>query len=134
MAFTREPSGRRASTSGLLSSMRRPRGATIRSITWRRWGLIAESNGAGFDPSFTLDEDVSGVVDHDLGDGGVGQQGLKRAEPEDTIDHRLHQALGVRSRQDRRMVFHQTTHTRAQRLPLGNASELARFHLFFQLR
>ena len=32
MAFTRDPSGSRASTSGELSSTCRPRGATIRSI------------------------------------------------------------------------------------------------------
>ncbi len=36
IALTREPSGKRASTKGLLSSMRRPMGATMRSITWRR--------------------------------------------------------------------------------------------------
>ncbi len=33
MAFTRLPSLRRASTSGLDSSMRRPMGATMRSMT-----------------------------------------------------------------------------------------------------
>ena len=32
MAFTREPSGRRASTIGLDSSMRRPMGETMRSM------------------------------------------------------------------------------------------------------
>ncbi len=32
MMFTREPSGRRASTIGLLSSTRLPSGATMRSI------------------------------------------------------------------------------------------------------
>ena len=37
IAFTREPSGRRASTIGLDSSIRRPVWATIRSITWSRW-------------------------------------------------------------------------------------------------
>jgi len=35
MQFTREPSGRRASTNGWLSSTRRPMGATIRSMTLR---------------------------------------------------------------------------------------------------
>ena len=39
MAFTREPSDRRASTSGDDSSIRRPRGATIRSIMVIRWAL-----------------------------------------------------------------------------------------------
>ena len=33
IAFTREPSGRRASTRGLVSSIRRPIGAMIRSMT-----------------------------------------------------------------------------------------------------
>ena len=37
IAFTREPSGSRASTIGLASSMRRPVWATIRSITCSRW-------------------------------------------------------------------------------------------------
>ena len=37
IAFTREPSGRRASTIGLDSSIRRPVWATMRSITWSRW-------------------------------------------------------------------------------------------------
>ncbi|MNI72124.1 hypothetical protein D3C73_1280450 [compost metagenome] len=35
MACTREPSGKRASTIGELSSIRRPRGVTMRSITQR---------------------------------------------------------------------------------------------------
>ena len=35
MAFTREPSGNRASTMGELSSMRLPRGATMRSMAAR---------------------------------------------------------------------------------------------------
>ncbi|MNT66344.1 hypothetical protein D3C72_2044050 [compost metagenome] len=37
MALTREPSGRRASTIGLVSSMRRPTRETIFSITFIRW-------------------------------------------------------------------------------------------------
>ena len=37
MAFTREPSGRRASTIGEDSSTRRPTAATIFSITARYW-------------------------------------------------------------------------------------------------
>ncbi|CFP61915.1 Uncharacterised protein [Bordetella pertussis] len=34
-ALTRDPSGKRASTMGLLSSMRRPSGATMHSTTQR---------------------------------------------------------------------------------------------------
>ncbi len=37
MALTREPSGRRASTIGDDSSMRRPSGATIRSMIRMTW-------------------------------------------------------------------------------------------------
>ncbi|MNX85241.1 hypothetical protein D3C86_1170710 [compost metagenome] len=37
MALTREPSGRRASHMGELSSMRRPTFETIRSITRSKW-------------------------------------------------------------------------------------------------
>ena len=37
IALTREPSGRRASTIGDDSSMRRPTCQTMRSITRRRW-------------------------------------------------------------------------------------------------
>ena len=36
-ALTREPSGRRASTSGVSASIRRPSGSTMRSITRRTW-------------------------------------------------------------------------------------------------
>ena len=37
ITFTREPSGRRASTIGEASSTRRPTAATMRSITRIRW-------------------------------------------------------------------------------------------------
>jgi hypothetical protein len=37
IALTREPSGRRASTSGVDSSMRRPTREMMRSMMWRRW-------------------------------------------------------------------------------------------------
>ena len=37
MAFTRDPSGRRASTIGELSSIRRPTALTMRSMTRNRW-------------------------------------------------------------------------------------------------
>ena len=37
MAFTRDPSARRASTMGELSSTRRPTADTMRSMTRSRW-------------------------------------------------------------------------------------------------
>ena len=46
-AFTREPSGRRASTMGELSSMRRPSGVTMRSMTARTAASLLKLQGAG---------------------------------------------------------------------------------------
>ena len=40
MQFTRDPSGRRASTRGLVWSMRRPRGVMIRSMIRRTWSSL----------------------------------------------------------------------------------------------
>ncbi len=45
MAFTREPSGRRASTMGEDSSTRRPRGATMRSMMRMRWAVLSKEWG-----------------------------------------------------------------------------------------
>ena len=44
-AFTREPSGRRASTYGLDSSMRRPSGATMRSMMRITWSSLSKLTG-----------------------------------------------------------------------------------------
>ena len=46
-ALTREPSGRRASTSGLASSMRRPTRPTILSMVRRRWASLANRVSTG---------------------------------------------------------------------------------------
>ena len=40
-AFTREPSGSRASTMGLISSTRRPMRETMRSITRSKWASLS---------------------------------------------------------------------------------------------
>ena len=45
IAFTREPSGRRASTIGHLRSMRRPSGRMMRSITFSTWSSFAKRIG-----------------------------------------------------------------------------------------
>ncbi len=47
MAFTREPSGRRASTIGEASSTRRPTAATILSITERYWMSSVKESSVG---------------------------------------------------------------------------------------
>ena len=47
IAFTREPSGRRASTIGEASSTRRPTAATILSITARYWVSSVNDRSVG---------------------------------------------------------------------------------------
>ena len=58
-ALTREPSGRRASTSGLASSMRRPTRPTILSMTRRRCASLREAGVDRVDLARALDEDRS---------------------------------------------------------------------------
>src|SRR4030095_5572889 len=86
IAFTREPSGRRASTIGDDSSTRRPTRLTMRSITAMR--------------SAAVDEDVLRAVDENVGDVSVTEQWLDRAKtgylPDDLLDDLL--ALGLAER------------------------------------
>jgi hypothetical protein len=67
IAFTREPSGSRASTIGELSSTRRPTPLTIRSMTRSRclssWNVVGTRSSAA-----ALDEDVLVGVDEDVAD------------------------------------------------------------------
>ena len=95
MALTREPSLRRASTSGLDSSMRRPMGATMRSMTpstaWlRREDLLGEANLA-----LLLDVDLVGVVHHDLADVVISEERLERPQPERLVEDVGQQHLAI---------------------------------------
>ena len=79
-ALTREPSGRRASTRGLDSSMRRPSGVMIRSMIRRTCSSFRKYAVDALDLAGPLDVDVVRAVDHDLGDRLVGQERLERPE------------------------------------------------------
>ena len=89
MALTREPSCRRASTIGTFSSMRRPSGATMRSITPRTCSWFMNRAVGQRQLAALLDVDLVVAVDHDLGDGAVGEQVLERPEAERLVEHRL---------------------------------------------
>ncbi len=96
IALTREPSGRRASTRGLDSSIRRPSGVMIRSMTRRTcWSLRKTQSTRSILPR-ALDVDVVRPVDHDLGDGRVGEQRLQRAEAGHVVDHLVDEARPLR--------------------------------------
>ena len=86
IALTREPSGRRASTIGELSSTRRPTPLTMRSMTrircWSSWNVV----GSSIELAAALDVDVLVGVDQDVADRRVAQQRLERAEAEDFVD------------------------------------------------
>ena len=86
IALTREPSGRRASTIGELSSMRRPTPLTMRSMTRSRclssWNVV----GSLLERARALDEDLLIGVDQDVADRRVAQQRLERSEAEDLVD------------------------------------------------
>ena len=100
IALTREPSGRRASTIGLDSSRRRPSGAMMRSITSRTW----RSSTNCFDVSSIRPRRSTNTlrvaVDHDLGDVGIVQQALERAQTHRLFDHFVADARGVLRRRD----------------------------------
>ena len=66
MTFTREPSGRRASTIGDDSSTRRPIGAMMRSITRMMCVGVAEADVAQVEDTLALEEDLVRRVDHDF--------------------------------------------------------------------
>ena len=86
IALTREPSGRRASTIGELSSTRRPTPLTMRSMT--RIRCLSSWNVVGSRSSLpcALDVDVLVGVDQDVADRRVAQQRLERPEAEDLVD------------------------------------------------
>ena len=84
-AFTRLPSGRRASTIGLDSSTRRPIRDTILSIVRRRWASSVKCASAGDQLARLLQPDAVVAVDHDLGDVRVAQVRLDRPVPQDVV-------------------------------------------------
>ena len=95
--FTREPSGRRASTSGSASSTRRPERGEDALDRVAQLAVGREARLGGLEPPAALDPRGRGPAHEHLVDLGVGEQRLERAEPEralrDPRDERLARAL-----------------------------------------
>ncbi len=85
IALTRLPSGRRASTSGELSSIRRPITDTMRSTMRRTCLSSRKDDGRPLDLAVALDVDVGGAVDHHLGHGVVAEERLEWPIAEDVV-------------------------------------------------
>ena len=96
IALTREPSGRRASTRGLDSSMRRPSGAMIRSMTRMDVLVVEEDRVDPLDLAAALDVDVVRSVDHDLGDAS-GRRGSGSSGPKPVTSWTISSTRRVRS-------------------------------------
>ena len=91
MMLTRLPSGRRASTSGCDSSMRRPTCVTMRVAMFMHVRVVAELDVGQLELAAALDIDLLGAVDHDVGDGLVGEQRLERTEAQHVVEQQLDQ-------------------------------------------
>ena len=92
IAFTREPSGRRASTRGLVSSMRRPDGGDDPVDDPQHVLVVEEHAVDAVDLAGPLDVDLGGAVDHHLGDRLVLEERLQRPEARDLVDHLVDEA------------------------------------------
>ena len=97
-ALTREPSGRRASTRGLDSSMRRPSGRDDPVDDPQHVLVVQEVAVDPLDLAGALDVEVVRAVDHDLGDRLVEQERVERPEAADFVDQLLDQALAFVAR------------------------------------
>ncbi len=105
MMLTRLPSGRRASTIGLLSSMRRPIWAAMRCAMPARCVASRKRTSDRVSLPLLLDEDAEGAVHHDVGDRLILQQRRERTEAEHVVDQfRRHLALLARRKADALLV------------------------------
>ena len=93
MAFTREPSARRASTIGEDSSTRRPTAETMRSMMPIKMDVVAELDRGHLQNAFALDVDPLVRVDQNVRHGRIGKQRLERPESENFIENFLGEAL-----------------------------------------
>ena len=75
--------------------MRRPTDETIRSMTRRRCSSEMKRAPGLLDDAVALDVDEVAAVDHDLGDGGVGEELLDRAEAHHVAGDVLHEMLAL---------------------------------------
>ena len=118
MALTREPSARRASTIGELSSMRRPTLLTMRSITRSRCLSSWKRRGHALEHALPLDVDLLVRVDQDVVDRRVAQQRLERPEAEHVVENLGEQRFALAQADRRRFLGQQLAEQRAN-LALG---------------
>ena len=86
IALTREPSGRRASTIGELSSTRRPTRADDAVDDAHQVLVVLERRRQPLEHAAALDVDLLVRVDQDVADRRVAQQRLERPEAEDLVE------------------------------------------------
>ena len=67
--------------------------------------VVLEHDVGLFEPAFTLDVDLVVPVDQDVGDVGVLQQHLQRAEPEDLVQHVGDQRVALEQAERRRLAL-----------------------------
>ena len=90
MMLTRLPSLRRASTSGVDSSTRRPTSVTMRVATCSTCGSSRNCDVGQLHLALALDVDLVRAVDHDVGHGLVLEQRLERPEADHVVDEQPH--------------------------------------------
>ena len=113
MAFTREPSARRASTIGELSSTRRPIRLTMRSMTRSRWASSWNVAVTRSRTPLALDEHVAIRVDQNVADRRIAQQRLERTETEHVVEDLGEQRFPLRQAERRRFLRQQLREQRA---------------------
>ena len=113
-AWSRDPSGRRASTIGDERSSRRPSGRddALDEVDDRP---RVEAEHDGFEPPAPLDVGATGTVDHHLGDGRIGEERFERAETGDLVRELLEELVEVRGGEQRLLVAQQLREATANR-------------------
>ena len=69
-----------------------------------------------FEPTGAFHVGAAGAVDHDLGDGGIGEQRLERSEAGDLVGELFEQRVEARRREERLFVPQEITQRAAQRV------------------
>ena len=120
-AFTRLPSGRRASTIGLDSSTRRPTELTTRSITWRRCSSSRKAAGSRTSRPPRSVYTARGAVRDHLGHPPVAEQRLERPHADRVVDDACDEPTGVGRIEQQPVAANEIP-----RRPLGRGAEIAR--------
>src|SRR5262249_37280281 len=109
-AFTREPSGRRASTSGDDSSTRRPTRETTFSMMRSRWAASLNSHGGAVQFAAALHVYQTRGGHQNIGDRRILQQRLERPQAEYLIENFLDNAVLLHQAERRLLFFDQLGH------------------------